>query len=97
MQRGGSTYIMTNKRHSVLYTGMTADLRGRVWDHKTKRNPKCFTAKYNCDKLVYYINFHHIEEAISEENRIKQLSRAKKLALITGFNPLWNDLYDTLD
>ncbi|MBS1593440.1 MAG: GIY-YIG nuclease family protein [Bacteroidetes bacterium] len=88
---------MTNKRHSVLYTGVTADLRSRMHDYKTKRNPKSFATRYNCDILVYYIHFTHIEEAIAEENRIKQLSRAKKLDLIFAMNPLWKDLYDTLD
>jgi putative endonuclease len=97
MKRGGSTYILTNKRHSVLYTGVTGDLRGRVYDHKTKRDPKSFTARYNCDILVYHISFSTIEEAIAEENRIKQLSRAKKLDLIFGMNPLWKDLYDSLE
>ncbi len=88
---------MTNKRHSVLYTGVTADLRSRVHDHKTKRDPKSFTARYNCDILAYAIHFTHIEEAIAEENRIKQLSRSKKLDLIFAMNPLWQDLYETID
>jgi putative endonuclease len=39
MTRGGSVYIMTNKTHSVLYIGVTAEIISRIYDHKTKRYP----------------------------------------------------------
>ena len=60
-------------------------------------NPMSFTAKYNCSILVYYIGFHHIEEAIAEEKRIKGGSRQKKLELILKMNPIWKDLYDDIE
>ncbi|MDB4926060.1 MAG: catalytic domain protein [Mucilaginibacter sp.] len=66
-KRGGCVYIMTNKYNKVLYVGVTSELPGRVWDHKNKTHPYSFTAKYNCDKLVYYIFYPNIEEAISAE------------------------------
>ena len=44
---------MTNKWHKVLYTGVTSDLKRRVYEHKEKLT-KGFTEKYNVDKLVYY-------------------------------------------
>lgn len=96
MKKGGCVYIMTNKRHSVLYTGVTASLDKRVIEHKEKKDPKSFTARYNCDTLIYYESFHHIEEAIAEETRIKGLNRSKKLNLIFAMNPLWKDLYPDL-
>ena len=96
MKRGGCVYIMTNKRHSVLYTGVTADLSRRVTEHREKKDPASFTARYNCDILIYYVSFHHIEEAIAEETRIKGLSRSKKLNLINGINPSWKDLFPDL-
>ena len=93
MVKGGAVYIMTNKKHTTLYTGVTSDLYSRVVDHKEKVYPKSFTARYNCNILVYYEAFHHIEEAISREKQIKGGSRAQKIALIEGINPNWNDLF----
>jgi putative endonuclease len=77
-QRGGCVYILTNKMHTVLYIGVTSDITGRVWEHKNKVYPKSFTAKYNCDKLVYYYFYPRIEEAIAEEKSLKDRSRAYK-------------------
>lgn len=95
-QQGGCVYILTNKIHTVLYVGVSSDLTGRVWDHKNKTYPKSFTAKYNCDKLVYYSFYPRIEEAINAEKTLKGGSRQKKIDLITVMNPEWNDLYDRL-
>ena len=96
MKKGGYVYILTNKVRSVLYVGVTSDLRKRIAEHREKADPMSFTAKYNCDTLVYYIGFHHIVEAIAEEKRIKGGSRKKKLDLIFEMNPLWKDLYDEI-
>ncbi|MDB4925370.1 GIY-YIG nuclease family protein [Mucilaginibacter sp.] len=95
-QRGGCVYIMTNKLNKVLYVGVTSELTGRVWDHKNKTYPKSFTARYNCDKLVYYLFYPHIEEAIAAEKALKGSSRKHKQQLINDLNPDWNDLYDSL-
>ena len=95
-QRGGCVYITTNKLHTVLYTGVTSDLIGRVWDHKNKRYPNSYTAKYNCDKLVYYFFYSRIEEAIATEKAIKGGSRKSKMQLVNSINPEWKDLYDVL-
>jgi len=86
---------MTNPRNTVLYTGVTGDLKRRVWEHKTKAVPG-FTARYNVVKLVYFEVFDDPEEAILREKRIKGGSRAKKIALINAFNPQWRDLYEEL-
>ena len=94
--RGGCVYILTNKIHTVLYTGVTSDITGRVWDHKNKTYPKSFTSKYNCDKLVYYYFYPHIEEAIAAEKLIKGSSREYKINLVNSINPEWKDLYDDL-
>jgi putative endonuclease len=95
-EKGGCVYIMTNKLHTVLYTGVTSDITGRVWEHKNKVYPNSFTAKYNCNKLVYYLFYPHIEEAISAEKLIKGSSRDYKKQLINQLNPDWDDLYDVL-
>jgi putative endonuclease len=94
MEKGGSVYIMTNQHHTVFYTGVTSDLQARVYEHKTKYYPKSFTAKYNADKLVYFENFHDVEEAINREKQIKKYRKEKKFALINSINPNWLDLYD---
>lgn len=97
MQRGGFTYIMTNKNNTTLYTGVTSDLVSRNVDHKTGKYPKSFTKKYNLHKLVYFEVFRRIEEAIAREKQIKGMSRAKKEQLINSMNPEWNDLTDQID
>ena len=95
-QQGGCVYIMTNKYHNVLYVGVTPDLTGRVWDHKNKTYPNSFTAKYNCDKLVYYEFYSRIEEAIATEKALKGGNKKSKVNLINSINPTWLDLYDDL-
>ena len=94
MKRGGCVYILTNKHHSVLYTGVTSNLIVRVQQHFSKSRSTAFTAKYNVDKLVYYASFPTIEEAIAEEKRIKGGSRKQKMALIESINPNWEDLWE---
>ncbi len=88
-------YIMTNKRNTVLYTGVTNDLKRRVYEHKEKLAPG-FTKKYNITKLVYYEVYEDVEEAILGEKKIKGSSRAKKVALIESMNNQWKDLYDEI-
>lgn len=95
-QRGGCVYITTNKLHTVLYTGVTSDITGRIWEHKNKVYPNSFTAKYNCDILVYYFFYPHIEEAIAVEKVIKGGNRKSKIQLVNSINPEWMDLYDKL-
>jgi len=93
MQKGGWVYILTNKYHTVIYTGITSDLVGRILQHKQKEFPASFTARYNVNKLVYYQLYDAIDEAIREEKRIKGGSRQAKIAIIEGMNPLWTDLW----
>lgn len=87
---------MTNKTHSVLYIGVSSDIINRTWEHKNKVHPQSFTAKYNCNKLVYYLFYSRIEEAISAEKLLKDRSRSYKINLINEMNPEWGDLYDSL-
>ena len=85
-------YILFNKPHGTLYTGVTSNLRARIIQHKTKHDPKSFTARYNVDKLGYYEEFQSIQDAIDREKQIKAGSRAKKIRLIMSLNPEWDDL-----
>jgi putative endonuclease len=85
-------YIMTNgPRSATLYTGITGNLTRRVWQHKSKLVPG-FTSRYNLTRLVYYERFFDPDAAISREEEIKGWRRTKKIRLIEGMNPKWDDL-----
>lgn len=85
---------MTTPNRRVLYTGVTSDLKRRVWEHRNKYYPKSFTSRYNCVMLVYYNRFDTIADAIIEEKRIKGNSRAYKDSLVTANNSAWIDLWE---
>lgn len=93
MDRRSFIYILTNKNNTVLYTGVTNDLKKRVYEHREKL-VEGFTMKYNVDKLVYYEIFEDMRNAIIREKQIKAGSRAKKIGLIESMNPEWSDLFD---
>ena len=88
-------YIMTNKHNTVLYTGMTNNLRRRAYEHRTGQGGG-FTSKYRATKLVYYEVFADAYSEIAREKQIKGGSRQKKLDLINELNPEWEDLYEEL-
>ncbi|MBE0652095.1 MAG: GIY-YIG nuclease family protein [Bacteroidales bacterium] len=96
MVRGGYVYIMTNKYNKVLYTGVTSQLRDRVYNHKTNIYPSSFTSRYQLHKLVYFEGFEYIEEAINREKQIKGGSRKNKINLINNLNHQWKDLFDQI-
>lgn len=94
--KGGHVYIMTNRHHTTLYVGVSSALPSRVLDHKNKKDPKSFTARYNLNKLVYY-EFHElIEGGIEREKQLKAGSRQRKVDLINRMNPEWRELYDDI-
>ena len=80
-------YILTNRNKNVLYTGVTNNLKRRLHEHQMLIHPKNFTARYKTHYLVYYEKFSWIQLAIAREKEIKNLSRAKKDAIIKEFNP----------
>jgi putative endonuclease len=86
---------MTNDRNTVLYTGVTNDLKRRAHEH---REGLCegFTKRYRIRKLVYYEVAENPYSAISREKQIKGGSRADKLKLIDAFNPTCADLFDDI-
>ena len=88
-------YIMSNDQNTVLYTGVTNDLRKRVYQHK-EQMADGFTKKYNLKKLVYYEVFEDSYNAISREKQIKAGSRQNKISLINRLNPKREDLFTKL-
>lgn len=91
MGRQYYVYIVTNKSHEVLYTGVTNDLARRVWEHKHGET-EGFTKRYNAGRLVFYEVYDDPEAAITREKQIKKGPRRRKVALIEGMNPGWRDL-----
>ena len=91
MNKKGYVYFMTNTLHTVLYTGVTSDLKRRVTEHKEGRGSK-FTKKYLCDILVYYEVHPSLEQAIERETQLKNYHRKWKNELIDKSNPEWQDL-----
>ncbi len=92
MERQPAVYILTNKAYGTLYTGVTSNLPGRVWQHKNKMT-RGFSAKYNLTILVFYELYGDMYAAISREKQIKAGSRKAKTRLIEAVNPNWQDLY----
>ena len=95
MQNLFYVYIMTNTRNTVLYTGITNNLRRRVQEHK-RGTAGSFTSQYKVVKLIYFEAFPKAWLAIGREKQIKAGSRRKKIALIESKNPTWRDLADDL-
>jgi putative endonuclease len=84
------TYIMASRSHT-LYIGVTGNLHKRVFQHKWKEHDG-FTAKYNCDRLVWFEGHQDIARAIAREKELKGWRRAKKIELIESMNAVWTDL-----
>ena len=84
-------YILTNVRRRVLYTGVTNDLKRRLFQHRQKLADG-FTAKYNVHYLVYFESTSDPYSAITREKQLKGWRRSKKIALISNLNPDWDAL-----
>jgi putative endonuclease len=95
LPRAPCVYILANRRQGALYTGVTSNLPKRVFQHR-QGLPLGFTARYGCNRLVFYESYERMDEAIAREKQINGGSRAKKIALIEAMNPEWNDLYASL-
>jgi putative endonuclease len=84
------TYIMASRSHT-LYIGVTGDLYKRVFQHKWKEH-EGFTARYHCDRLVWFERHQEVAKAIAREKELKGWRRPKKVALIESANLTWADL-----
>ena len=91
------TYILTNKSKTVLYIGVTNNLKLRLEYHKIPNESKNnFTTKYKCFYLIYYEHFQDINIAICREKELKGWRREKKEMLINSINPDWDFLNDSV-
>jgi putative endonuclease len=91
----GFVYIITNDRHTTLYTGSTTNLLRRIYMHRNGY-VRGFSQRYALRKLVFYETCPNMELARIHEARIKNISRKKKIDLINAENPQWQDLWTVL-
>lgn len=67
------------------YTGSTADMMKRLWQHEQGVEPSAYTYSRRPVKLVWTSQaVDHYYDALRWERQIKGWSRAKKQALIRG-------------
>jgi len=86
-------YILTNPTKTVLYIGVTNDLRRRLYEHSTGRGDVGkFTGKYQADLLIYFEVCPDATQAIAREKQLKGWTRAKKERLINSVNPGWKPI-----
>ena len=84
------TYLAAS-RSRTLYVGVTSNLQKRMFQHKWKEFDG-FSARYNCDRLVWFESHQDIRIAIAREKQLKNWRREKKIVLIEKMNPAWVDL-----
>ena len=81
---------MTDVTNRYMYVGVTNHLKRRVNEHKSEIITG-YTQRYHIHKLVYYEEYHEINDAIAREKQLKGWRRAKKNALVFMKNPKWDD------
>ncbi len=96
MKKGGFVYILTNKLRTVLYIGVTSNIRARLWQHEHHEIPGSFTDRYNVTLLIYYEWFDTIMAAIEREKQLKRWVRKKKEWLIELKSPQWKVFNDEI-
>ena len=88
-------YLLASQKHGTLYVGVTSNLLGRVYQHKTDV-VRGFTRRYRVHLLVWFECYDDPLTAIAREKEIKKWRREWKVNLIESTNPEWLDLYETL-
>ena len=91
----GYVYILSNKNRTVLYIGVTSELKVRIEKHKNKVY-ESFSKRYNVHDLMYYEIYNSIVTAIKREKQLKNWHRDWKWSLIKEANPELKDLYKGL-
>ena len=92
MSKVGYVYIVANMKRGIMYIGVTSNLVGRAWQHKSGVIDG-FSKKYRTRRLVYFEAFDEISDAIAREKELKKWRRPWKIELIEKDNPGWDDLY----
>ncbi|MES2175651.1 MAG: GIY-YIG nuclease family protein [Pseudomonadota bacterium] len=85
-----TVYILASRKNGTLYTGVTADLVKRLYEHRNGLI-EGFTKDYGVKRLVWFEPHDCLESAILREKRIKKWNRQWKIELIEAENPDWDD------
>ena len=63
-------YILSNSTRTMIYIGVTSDLKKRITEHKSDMGP-LFARKYHLKFLIYFEEFAEIHQAIAREKQLK--------------------------
>ena len=91
MDRTPCVYLLASGFHGTLYTGVTSNLLGRIWQHREEVT-RGFTKRYGVKRLVWFEIHERMDTAIGREKSIKRWQREWKVQLIEADNPTWRDL-----
>jgi predicted GIY-YIG superfamily endonuclease len=88
MAKRGYVYIMANRKHGTLYTGVTSNLSARVYQHK-QATASAFTRRYKVHRLVYFESSSRLptlfaERTPSRVGRAPGRSERSKPSISTG-------------
>ena len=74
MEQQPCVYILSSRRNGTLYAGVTANLIGRVYQHRN-----CliigFTQRYGVHNPVWYEVHERMESAILREKQLKRCDK----------------------
>jgi putative endonuclease len=90
-----AVYMMSNKRHGTVYTGVSGQLISRVCQHREGLIDG-FTKRYGLTRLVWFEQHESMLAAIQRESTLKKYKREWKINLIERENPWWDDLFPAL-
>ncbi|MFS8130339.1 MAG: GIY-YIG nuclease family protein [Candidatus Dojkabacteria bacterium] len=85
------TYILTNLKNTVLYIGVTNNLKLRLIQHTSNKN-NSFVYKYNAIKLIYFERYININDAIGREKQLKRWHKEWKWNLVKTINAQLEDM-----
>jgi putative endonuclease len=91
MEKQPCVYILASGRLGTLYVGVTSDLLGRLYQHRSG-TVLGFTSRNGVHQLVWFEQFGNMEHAILREKQLKRWHRQWKINLIEADNPHWIDL-----
>jgi putative endonuclease len=84
MRHGTFSVYILECSDGTFYTGYTKDLKARLKLHNSGRGSKYVRSRRPA-RLGYAKKFRYYKLAVTEERRIKSLSRATKEALVASY------------